>query len=1080
MGQFNFTSVIAGAINLALHGFRHENEGSDEISIDGLDGISTELASHAADVDAHGEVVVTAEDAGTATSDDLALTITGGEGIDTTATGTTVTIAGEDASDTNKGVAKFDADSFSVSSGDVDLTLDDVPVDGEVKQPITSNWAYDLTKVTREPTGFPNTTDTSAPTFSSPTVTLAKTNGSFDFYIKGVKFTKSANQTVALPNGDATDIGTWYIAFNSSGVLTATKTTSWDLAAADTCPVAVLYFNGTAGKIADERHGTVMDAATHDLLHYTVGCRFESGLIGTFTDPTAIDIASGKIHDEDLEYSIGAQTQCIPFYHSSGVYTFAAAQNSYVVQVSDILQYDNLTNLVDVSNNSYVAYWIFATFDTTMPIWIMPGQREDGLLKNARNNNKYESLSLGTLPFPEMKLLYRVILRRSGTSETYVETQDLRTVSNLPSGTYVATDHAALTGLLDDDHTQYILHSLADAANDFLVASGNDAFAKQTAAQVLATLSGDAGAAFDWNSQELTGIDRHNYNETNLLENGSFEVGDPPDDWTLVGGLATVSRSSTQAKIGTYSALLTRNGTNCHIYQAYSGYATYAGKTVTLGCWAYATEASRVGIGLGDGSSSSADTHTGVAGWEWLTSSLTVDASPTYLRSYLEVFDGDTSAYFDGAILVEGDSCPAFSPKPIGTYDAITLRQKLTAGAVEIEGSAFDINGGTIDGVTITAPTINGTIATTGLTMPAFTLGGTVTENGQYHDAGAGNMEVRTTGALTGMKVVGSAASHGPGITLYHEHSTPADETYAFEIAGIGYDGAGAADFNWGVLYLQYKDIGNGTEAAAFKMFLASGGALTERFRFNHGGDIWCAAGGRFGGNIVMTTHKITGLAAGTVNGDSVRYEQLTTHANLTAAHGAVSAATASKMVVRDASARAKFAAPGAAGDPLIKGTRVTTAELPTLTENKIWAGNGSNEPVEADPIPAASDWKGSFNWDTSANTTNEVAISTLFSTNLDIATRRRYTIRLYLAEVEADGSFDELYLAVKEEVKADTPGAEDRKTVTKANLAATAEPVIIIDVPTTADPVFITMQMKTALAGDATIYYAVVKEHLE
>lgn len=43
-------------------------------------------------------------------------------------------------------------------------------------------------------------------------------------------------------------------------------------------------------------------------------------------------------------------------------------------------------------------------------------------------------------------------------------------------------------------------------------------------------------------------------------------------------------------------------------------------------------------------------------------------------------------------------------------------------------------------------------------------------------------------------------------------------------------------------------------------------------------------------------------------------------------------------------------AAPGAAGDPLIKGTRVTTAELPTLTENKIWAGNGSNVPVEIDP----------------------------------------------------------------------------------------------------------------------------------
>lgn len=337
--------------------------------------------------------------------------------------------------------------------------VDDVPIDGVTTDPISSNWAYDLTQVTREPTGFPNLTDTSAPTFSSPTVTLAKTGTSFDFYIKGVKYTKSANQTVNLPNGDATDIGTWYIYFNAAGTLTATKTTAWDIASADSCPVAVLFFNGAAGRICDERHGTVMDAATHDLLHYTVGCRYESGLAGTFTDPTAIAIALGVIHDEDLEYSFGAKTQCVPFYHSSGVYTFGNAQNSYRVVAATILQYDNLTNLADVTNNKYVAYWIFATMDTLTPIWAMPGQREDTLLKDARDNNKYESLSLGVLPFPEMKLLYRVLLQRTtgAPGGLYVETQDLRTVSNLSSGTYVATDHGALTGLLDDDHTQYLL-----------------------------------------------------------------------------------------------------------------------------------------------------------------------------------------------------------------------------------------------------------------------------------------------------------------------------------------------------------------------------------------------------------------------------------------------------------------------------------------------------------------------------------------------------------------------------------------------------------------------------------------------
>jgi len=52
-------------------------------------------------------------------------------------------------------------------------------------------------------------------------------------------------------------------------------------------------------------------------------------------------------------------------------------------------------------------------------------------------------------------------------------------------------DHGSIQGLGDDDHSQYTLHSLADAENDFLVASGNDAFVKKTLAEVGAILEGD-------------------------------------------------------------------------------------------------------------------------------------------------------------------------------------------------------------------------------------------------------------------------------------------------------------------------------------------------------------------------------------------------------------------------------------------------------------------------------------------------------------------------------------------------------------------------------------------------------------
>jgi len=174
------------------------------------------MTTHIANVDAHGEPTITT-DSGTATADDQAFSIVGGEGIDTSGSTTIVTIAGEDATDTNKGIAKFDVQHFTVTSGDVDLKVDTVPVSGETDEPIVSDWAYKFST-------FGNRTHITGGVISDAFDETCDVTGgtawakvSHDLNAEGVFFSFSSGNTYTVGSHALTDNAINYIYLDYNG-----------------------------------------------------------------------------------------------------------------------------------------------------------------------------------------------------------------------------------------------------------------------------------------------------------------------------------------------------------------------------------------------------------------------------------------------------------------------------------------------------------------------------------------------------------------------------------------------------------------------------------------------------------------------------------------------------------------------------------------------------------------------------------------------------------------------------------------------------------------------------------------------
>lgn len=325
------------------------------------------------------------------------------------------------------------ADDVQSAIDELDSTLDDV-VD------ITDK-VGDIITATSEPTGFENRTSSTL-SYDARTrqFTLTAVTDTY-YWIKGERFVLTAGSSVV--STAHADIGdTYFFYFNASNVATVLNS-FWDLET--TCPIAFVLYDTLSlfaqGILCDERHGMVMDWATHAHQHFAKGAFVRSGfsidetsyvLNSSVADEKKYRISDGYFCDEDiiLYHDDASVTEALPADRSYPVLARRGASGQWWWTTSDYPvdfspttynpyynEYDSiggtwkLTEITTKNKWFNVFTCVTNSVDPQYKIVNILGQTEHSSLSAAEEESVLE-LSWGDAPFQEIAPIYQITFRR--------------------------------------------------------------------------------------------------------------------------------------------------------------------------------------------------------------------------------------------------------------------------------------------------------------------------------------------------------------------------------------------------------------------------------------------------------------------------------------------------------------------------------------------------------------------------------------------------------------------------------------------------------------------------------------------
>ncbi len=225
--------------------------------------------------------------------------------------------------------------------------------------------------------------------------------------------------------------------------------------------IPVAHMAVAAGDIWEIHEESLLQVLLHDIQHgigEAIPLLVAEGLVvqedTDATNPLDVSISAGEYyHEIHAEHSVAAMdsrtTPMRRWYHSGGVWT-----NDTNAQINNT-QYDNGTALTAMSNNKYFRS-LFMVTEAEIH-WIYP-QEQFNTLTAALNGND-PIIPIGLSSFPRCTV---VIMQEGDTAFPTAggdQWIDVRPTIGSAAGTMMTsvTDHGSLSGLGDDDHTQYLL-----------------------------------------------------------------------------------------------------------------------------------------------------------------------------------------------------------------------------------------------------------------------------------------------------------------------------------------------------------------------------------------------------------------------------------------------------------------------------------------------------------------------------------------------------------------------------------------------------------------------------------------------